>query len=95
MIYFTTVIHSDSHINLFEFSKSVTSGNGDPEASNSMMNVSNVGEMSDGTATMDSHKSTNTHSVCLLIVFFVSLHYFNLDSFDSKNRNFQFFCRRI
>ncbi|VDK88120.1 unnamed protein product, partial [Onchocerca ochengi] len=43
--------------------KSFTSGSGDPEASNSMMNVSNAGEMSDGTATIDSHKSTNTHSL--------------------------------
>ncbi|KAM3716912.1 Protein sprint [Dirofilaria immitis] len=43
--------------------KSVTSGNEDPEPSNSMINISNAGETSDGTATMDSHKSANTHSL--------------------------------
>lgn len=32
------------------------------------MNVSNAGELSDGTATMDSHKSANTHSVRLLVL---------------------------
>ncbi|MCP9264629.1 Protein sprint [Dirofilaria immitis] len=43
--------------------KSVTSGNEDPEPSNSMINISNAGETSDGTATMDSYKSANTHSL--------------------------------
>ncbi|VDM92401.1 unnamed protein product, partial [Litomosoides sigmodontis] len=62
--------------------KSVTSGNEDPEASNSMMNVSNVGEISDGTATMDSHKSTNTHSLPRILPRYSKLDDSWLESLD-------------
>ncbi|EJD76625.1 CBR-TAG-333 protein [Loa loa] len=62
--------------------RSVTSGSGDPEASNSMMNISNTGEMSDGTATMDSHKSTNTHSLPRILPRYSKLDDSWLESLD-------------
>nr|CDP98654.1 BMA-TAG-333, isoform f [Brugia malayi] len=62
--------------------KSVTSGSGDPEASNSFMNISNAGEMSDGTATMDSHKSTNTHSLPRILPRYSKLDDSWLESLD-------------
>uniref|UniRef100_A0A0R3RHJ7 VPS9 domain-containing protein n=1 Tax=Elaeophora elaphi TaxID=1147741 RepID=A0A0R3RHJ7_9BILA len=62
--------------------KSITSGSGDPEGSNSMMNVSNAGEMSDGTATMDSHKSTNTHSLPRILPRYSKLDDSWLESLD-------------
>uniref|UniRef100_A0A1I8ECI0 Uncharacterized protein n=1 Tax=Wuchereria bancrofti TaxID=6293 RepID=A0A1I8ECI0_WUCBA len=62
--------------------RNVISGSGDPEASNSFMNISNAGEMSDGTATMDSHKSTNTHSLPRILPRYSKLDDSWLESLD-------------
>ncbi|CAG9535668.1 unnamed protein product [Cercopithifilaria johnstoni] len=72
----------DKQQQLEKICKSVTSGSGDPEASNSMMNISNVGEMSDGSATMDSHKSTNTHSLPRILPRYSNLDDSWLESLD-------------
>ncbi|VDN03038.1 unnamed protein product, partial [Thelazia callipaeda] len=55
--------HCCKQQHLEAISKSSMSDSVDQEASNSVMNISNAEEISNGTATMDSQKSTNTHSL--------------------------------